>query len=291
MKLILHAGAHFTEEDRLMKCLLRNKEDFARRGTAVPGPGRYRQLLRDAMFALRDAPAATEAHDILLDAILDDESAERLILSHPHLFGAPRAALRNGLLYVTAPERLVHVSDLFRGEEVHLYMALRNPASFLPACFGQSPREELADFMDGVDPRKVRWSDMLNRVREALPELPMTVWCNEDAPLLWAEIIRDMAGLEPGEKIVGAFDLLSSIMSPEGMARFRAYLKTHDALSDGRKRRVMRAFLDRFAIAETLEEEVDMPGWSQDLVSEMSDLYDADMERVEEIPGLRLLLP
>ena len=40
MQVILHTGAHYTDEDRLMKCLLRNKGDFAKRGIAVPGPGK-----------------------------------------------------------------------------------------------------------------------------------------------------------------------------------------------------------------------------------------------------------
>lgn len=274
-----------------MKCLLRNKEDFARRGVAVPGPGRYRQLLRDTLFALHDTPAGTDARDVLLDAILDDERAERIILSHAHLFGAPRAALRHGQIYVNAPERLVHLSELFAQEDIHLFLALRNPASFLPACFGQSPREDVADFMDGVAPRDVRWSDTLARIREALPAMPITVWCSEDSPLIWAQVIREMAGLEEGEKIVGGFDVLASIMTPEGMGRFRAYLKRHDSLGEDQKRRVMRAFLDRYAIEAELEEELDMPGWTQDLVTELSALYDADMARIEAIPDLRLIAP
>ena len=40
MQIIVHTGAHFTDDDRLIKCLLRNKDDFSKRGIAVPGPGR-----------------------------------------------------------------------------------------------------------------------------------------------------------------------------------------------------------------------------------------------------------
>lgn len=58
MQIILHTGAHFTEEERLIKCLLRNQEEFSRRGIAVPGPGRYKKLLKDTLNALRDGPAA-----------------------------------------------------------------------------------------------------------------------------------------------------------------------------------------------------------------------------------------
>ena len=91
MQIVLHVGAHFTEEDRLMKCLLRNKEDFAKRGIAVPGPGRYRKLLREMFTALQDSPPRAEARDVLMDPFLDDQTADRVLLSHANIFGAPRA--------------------------------------------------------------------------------------------------------------------------------------------------------------------------------------------------------
>ena len=85
MQIVLHAGAHDTEEDRLFKTLLRNKEEFAKRGVSIPGPSRYRPLLRDMLGALENAPAAEDAREILLDAILDDEHADQVILSHSHI--------------------------------------------------------------------------------------------------------------------------------------------------------------------------------------------------------------
>lgn len=94
MQLVIHTGAHFSEEERLMKCLLRNKDSFSKKGIAVPGPGKYRRLLKQTLDALRTAPAADGARDVLLDAIMDEEDADRLLLSNAHFFGAPRAAVR-----------------------------------------------------------------------------------------------------------------------------------------------------------------------------------------------------
>lgn len=37
MKVILHAGAHATDEGRLLRGLLRNADDLAARAVAVPG--------------------------------------------------------------------------------------------------------------------------------------------------------------------------------------------------------------------------------------------------------------
>ncbi|MEP4194620.1 MAG: hypothetical protein ABJL99_03200 [Aliishimia sp.] len=291
MHLILHTGAHFTEEERLMKCLLRNKGDFANRGVAVPGPGQYRRLLRDTLQAMRGHTASPEARDILLDDILDGDQPDRLILSNAHFFGAPRACVRAGVLYPNAGERLAQFTQLFPNDQIELFLALRNPATFLPAVFDKSPKEEMQDFLGNVDPCTIRWSMTLAHLQAVAPSVQFTVWCNEDAPLIWAQIIREMANLKDGEKIAGGFDLLSAIMSQEGMARFRAYLKTHPVMTEQQKRRVIAAFLDKFALDEAIEEELDLPGWTDELVDEMTDVYDEDVMRIQQMPGVRMLLP
>ena len=80
-------------------------------------------------------------------------------------------------------------------------------------------------------------------------------------------------------------------MSREGMRRFRAYLRDHPNLTDTQKKRVMIAFLDKYALAEKLEEELDLPGWTGDLVEELTEIYDNDIARLTEIPDLRLITP
>lgn len=291
MQIVLHAGAHFTEEDRLVRCLLRNKEDFSKRGVAVPGPGKYRSLLKDTVSALQDAPPAPDARDVLLDVILDEENAHRMILSHMFLFGAPRACVRNGFIYESAPERVAQLSALFAHDDVQLFLAMRNPGTFLPALFNNAPQDDMTAFLRGADPYSIRWSDTLSAIRAAAPEVTITTWCFEDMPMLWAQIVRDFAGLAPTEKIVGGFDLLSEIMSKEGMQRFRSYLKSHPTMTEIQKRRVIAAFLDKFAIEDEIEEELNAPGWTEEMIETMTDIYEQDMERVAHIPGVTLMTP
>ena len=86
MQLVIHTGAHFSEEERLMKCLLRNKDSFSKKGIAVSGPRKYRRLLKQTLDALRTAPAADGDRDVLLDALMDEEDADRLLLSNAFLW-------------------------------------------------------------------------------------------------------------------------------------------------------------------------------------------------------------
>ncbi len=291
MQLVLHTGAHFTEEDRLLKCLLRNKGEFAQRGVAVPGPSTYRRLLRDTLIAMNDNEPSLSAREVLLDSILDNADADRVILSNAHFYGPPRVAARAGQFYPSAEEKLVRLARIFPADHIHVYMALRNPATFLPALAAKVPEPTQAEFLGRHAPTDIRWSTFIKRIRAAAPSAQITVWCNEDAPLIWGDIIRDMAGLLPGEKIVGAFDLLADIMTKDGMLRFRSYLKSHPDMNEIQKRRVMAAFLDKFAIEDRIEEELDLPGWTEELVETLTDVYDEDVAEIARIPGVEIIAP
>ncbi|RBI82941.1 hypothetical protein DRV85_17365 [Rhodosalinus halophilus] len=291
MRIVLHAGSLATDEDRLIKTLLRNIDHLAPRGVAVPGPSRYRQLLRDTLVSMRRADPAPDAREVLLDTMLDraPEEVERLILSNERFFAAPQQAFAGGVLFPQAEERLANMRRLFPDDGLELYLAVRNPATFLPAVLSSLKGATLEEMMQGLPPSEMRWSNLVARLRDGVPDVPITLWCYEDSPILWGTILREMAGLEQGTKIAGAFDLLGEIMSAEGMQRFRAYLAKHPELTEPLKMRVMAAFLDKFALDEMVEEELDIPGWTEETVTAMTDAYEADVAAIAEMEGVRLL--
>ena len=291
MQLVLHTGVHFTEDERLLKCLLRNQDDLAPLGIKVPGPSTYRNLFRDTLNAMHKTEPSEVARDVLLDAVLDDSPAERVILSDANFFRSPATALQQGMLYSAAPVRMMRMAQLFPEDEIRIFMAIRNPASLVPVLFEKAADKTAESFWGDRGPEDLRWSETISLLREAAPEIPLTIWCNEDAPLIWAQVIREMAGLAPDTKIKGGFDLLHTIMSAGGMQRFRGYLDTHPDMSEAQKRRVITAFLDKFALEEEIEEEIDMPGWTEELVERMTAIYDADVEVIRAIPGVTVISP
>lgn len=293
MQVVLHTGLHATDSDKLLKTLLRNADDFRASGVAIPGPGKYRKLISQMLNGLGDAAPAPGAREVFLDTVLDEDpgNVDRLILSHEHLFSVPKIALQGGLPYRKAEQRLVALSRLFDGDEVEIFMAIRNPASWLPAVFHATPHDELEAFLDGAEPLGLRWSYLVKRIATALPGVPLTLWCDEDSPLIWGQIVREMAGIQYTRKIKGSFSRLSEIMSKEGMKRFRAYLAEHDALTEMQKRRVMVAFLDKYAIEEAIEEELDLPGWTDQKVQTLTEIYEEDLYEIARLPGVTLISP
>ena len=291
MQLVLHTGAHFTEEERLIKCLLRNKAEFARLGVAVPGPSTFRGLMRDTLNAMRKNPPGPGAREVLLDVIMDDQRADRVILSDANFLRTPATAVREGVLYPDAPVRIQNVKQLFSDDEIEIFIAIRNPATLLPILFEKAADKSDAGFWGDRTAEDVRWSETLGLIRQAAPEVPITVWCNEDAPLLWGYVIRQMAGMEPSDKISGGFDLLTAIMSNDGMQRFRTYLAEHPDITEMQRRRVIAAFLDKFAVDEAIEEELDMPGWTSQRVEALTDAYDEDVLELQRLPGVEVITP
>lgn len=125
----------------------------------------------------------------------------------------------------------------------------------------------------------------------AVPQADFTVWCFEDLPILWGDILREMAGVEDESTIVGEFDILKDIMSKEGFARMKTYMDTRPPQTKAQRQRIIMAFLDKFAIEDELEQELDLPGLTQNIVDRVSADYAADLERVAALPGVRLLQP
>ncbi|GLP84576.1 hypothetical protein [Tritonibacter mobilis] len=291
MQIIIHAGAHGTEEDRLMKTLLRNKEDFLERGTSVPGPAKYRSLLKDCMLAAQMGEPSPDSRDFLWDAILEEETAERVILSNPHFFGSQRDALEGQRLYPEAEQRLMAMKALFPEDDLHLFMAIRSPVSFLSKLLEKAGNGRRQTVLNNTNPLDLRWSAMAARIRTAVPDVPITLWCYEDSPFLWAQILREMGDMKPDSKIRGGMDLLASIMTREGMRRLRQYLHERPEMTEVFKRKVFAAFLDKFALEEELEEELDIADWTPEFVEEIEQAYDADVAQLQKIPGVTLLTP
>lgn len=291
MQIILQTGAHSTEHERLLKCLLANREAFARQGIAVPGPGRYRPLLRQTLEAMDGAEPAADARAVLLDEILDDDSADRLLLLNTHFLGTQRDAIGLSGLYPQADRRIAQFRALFPSDRIEVFMAMRNPALFLPAVLSDAAPMRVKALLSELDLMGLRWSDLFGRIREAAPDVALTVWCNEDAPMIWAQVIREMAGLGPGTKISGGFSLLSAIMTRDGMQRFRTYLHKNRDINEVQVRKVIAAFLEKFARDDQIEEELDLPGWTEALIEELTERYDEDMAAVRRIPGLQMIEP
>lgn len=288
MRIAYHIGAHCTDEEKLLRCLLKNRGPLSEQGILVPGPSRYRVALRDAMVQLKGEFADEAMQASLLEQIMEADAAKRMVLSWDSFMAFPQWALRRSL-YPNGPERLRALTRIFPQIETELFLAIRNPAGFLPAMIARQKDRSYEDVVEGTDPLALRWSDLIARIRSVNPEVPLTVWCDEDSPLIWPELLQAISGHAPGTVLEGADDFLATIMTPRGFTRLKAHLGTIPPADIEARRRAVAGYLQRFALPEQVETEVDLPGWTEAYVERLTEGYDRDMERIADIPGVRLI--
>jgi len=92
-------------------------------------------------------------------------------------------------------------------------------------------------------------------------------------------------------ELSGTDDLLAEIMTRNGFKRFQSYLENHPPQNEIQKRRVIAAFLSKFAVAEKIEQELDIPGWTEDYVDQLTDLYEEDLDEVQRMHGVNFIAP
>lgn len=279
MQIVYHLGAHFTDDDRLVKCLAANRDTLSEQGVFVPDPKTYRALLRDYAVKLRGKPASEAQQEDILGQIMGDQHADRLILSWDSFLALPPWALKE-TLYPAAGERVRAFSQLFPAMETQFYLALRNPATFLNQLYRRNNPDSYDSFLAGSDPYELRWSYVIARILETNPDAQLTIWCDEDTPLIWPEVLRALADIPADLPLLGEHDLLATLMSGEGHSRMQAYLETRPPSSIEQRRKIVSAFLDKFALPERIEMAFDMPEWDQDMVNDLTEIYDEDVAKI-----------
>ncbi len=291
MQFVYHLGVHCTDEDRLVTCLSGNRALLAADGVVVPAPERYRPVLRETMTTLRGQPAPPEMQQTVLDAVMDEDGARRVIFSNESFLSAPARALARGTLYAQADQNTHWLRQIFPDAGCEFFIGLRNPATFLPALFARLNAPSFDAFLSDVNLPELQWSDLIARIQSANPGCALTVWCNEDTPLIWPDILRRMADQAPDVALAGVHDFLAEIMTEAGLQRMESYLESHPPANEEQRRRVVAAFLDKFAIKSEIEMELDVPGWTEDLVEDLTERYEEDIFAIERMPDVEVIKP
>lgn len=290
MRIVYHLGAHCTDEERLLRCLLKNRGQLAQQGIVVPGPARYRNLIRDTAVTLRGNAASQDTQALVLDQIMDEDHADRLILSWDSFLAFPQWALRRQL-YPNAGERVRAFTQIFPDIDAEFHLAIRNPATFLPDLFEKQKGKTQDEFLDGINPMDISWPSVIIDILSANPGVPLFVWCDEDTPLIWPEVLQSVSGHSPETQLEETDDLLAAIMTADGFRRMNGYIESHPPQNEFQRRRVVSAFLDKFARPDQIDMELDMPGWTPQLVEAMTAQYDHDVARIAAAPGVTFLAP
>ncbi|MCT4332654.1 hypothetical protein MU516_07210 [Paracoccus sp. YLB-12] len=290
MQMVFHLGVHGTDGDRLLKTLLNNRDWLLRNETEIVSPARHRGLLEEAMMALNGAAATPEMQQIMLDAMLETEAPQRVVMSSPTLLGTPARAVSREGLYPQIGSRSAALAGLFADAHAEFFVAIRNPAVLLSKLTHLN-NGGYAAMMQGADPRNLRWRDTIQRLVRSAQGRRVVIWCHEDVPLIWPELVRLIGDIPPEAPLSGALLYMQELLGEAGMARLNAELGGRDQLSIAQRREIQTAILQDQLPPDAADEEINLPGWTQDLVDQITRDYHADVAEIAVLPGVEFVLP
>lgn len=291
MEIALHLGAHFTDDGRLMRCLSTNQPLLATQRIAVPKLAQYRELLL-AMASTADTDTlAPAAGRMLFETAAIPENSRRAVFSDPKLLGWKGGAVRVDRFYPNAATRIAALRAALRGHSVELFLAIRNPASFIPALLQDMKPAKSKSILKKMAPQTLRWSDLVTELRNAWPEASLSVWCDEDTPFIWHQLLARVSGHSSDTVLAGSYDWFDQVMIKGGAEKLEAYLTSVPPVDDTHRQRVIAAFLDKFCDPDKLDIDVNVAGWDADMVESLSERYEDDVARLAELPGVTLIQP
>ncbi|MFV1495487.1 hypothetical protein VWY34_01300 [Phaeobacter sp. JH20_02] len=285
----LHIGAPFTDEDQLIWSLRRDSARLLQDGVLVRRPGTYLKDLTDLKGRAAKEGVSDEACEDFLEGVLRDADPARVVLSMSAILGVPAWMLNDGRLYRNAGANTAALRAVFADYRCEFFLGLRNPATLVPAGFAAQSQKDWYGFAGDTDLMELRWSEVVGDILTANPDCAITVWCNEETPVVWPQVLGHVTGLGAGYRFTGETDILRQAMTVEGTRRLEAYLAERPKLSEQQRNQVRELFLSYFHAEDAVEEEIDLPGWSQGFVDEMTERYFADIDLIRSLPGVTVI--
>lgn len=291
MRMVYHIGVHGTDGDRMLKTLLNNRAWLSKNRTEVVTPNRHRGIFDEALAALNGGAATAEMEQIMLDAVLDSDDPRRIVCTSAGFLGVPARAIGPEGLYPQAGARIAALANLFPSATSEFFVAIRNPATLIPEVLALMPDGgDYAALMGDTDPETLSWLPAVQRMAKGAQGRRLVVWCHEDVPLIWPDVTRMVGGMPPDVPLSGGLLYMHELLGDQGLRQLRGDLTGRD-LSISARRDVFADHLGRNALADVVDQQIDLPGWTQDRVDRITARYHADLAQIAALPGVEFILP
>lgn len=292
MHVAYHIGSHGTDDGQLLKSLQSNRDTLAAHGVILPAPSSYRDNLREAIHALaREVPSPHQSN-YLLNTMLEGASPQRIVLSYERFICFPKRAFEDQTFLTLVTEKVAGMRQLFPDARISYFMALKNPATFIPDIFREQSDLDYDSFMQGVRPETIAWSHVITRILKADPRAELTVWCDEDTPFIWEDVLRAVSGVARPAPMQGGHERLKRLLQRPGRKEVETVLEqAPDKISPDELPGFIEDLLHDHAQPGVMNQDIDLPGWDQTLVDELTARYDADIARIATMDGVSIILP
>lgn len=281
-----YLGADGTDSGRLLRSVLRSREILGSQSIIVPPPRHYRNLTRAALTVLNGDTSAAERVGALMDEVAAREPADRLVMFAESVFSEPGQAVDGHLLYPLAPLRLAAFRALLQGRPMEFHLALCNPATIAQAL---GTANDGARALTGAEARELSWLATMTEIIRTNPGIRLTLWCYEDAALIWPEVLRALSGYRGPALLDGDNDMLAMLLTEEGYRSLARSLLARPPRSVAERRDRIGTALEADAKPDVLALDVSLPGWGGDDVRVISERYEEDCAEIARLPGVTFI--
>lgn len=299
MHLVLHIGAHGTDEGLIARWLATNAQVLAASGVVAPAPRPFLRALSQTLDVERDTdPLARE--EALLRGLGASGARRRMVVSAPGLLGSVCDAVApDGFYTRDVARRLLGLRTLFPRCRVTFLLAIRAPSGVLPALLPDDAA--LPGLMPLIEADTLPWAGLVASLGRHLPQARTVVWRHEDLDRVWPDILAELVG--PGRALppAGLLDFAALQLSAEARLRLRRYLATTKPGTVGQLRQVADVFARRFgrigddpahgATAFDRARFEALPAWFQSELARLDRGYATEWDDIAGLRAVRVLDP
>ena len=196
---VLHIGAHKTASTHLQQAVRAQRRALLAEGVGFFGPPHF----RSARFAFREVMAWRGPVERLrrrhAPGLVGKHSAmRRLVLSEENILGGAHDAdmFEQGRLYPRAGARTARFIAAAGAQRVTLFLAVRDPASFLMSAYSQKLLSghpmPFDSFIGTLDPAQLSWAELLARLLSVSGVEGCVLWRFEDYPAIAPRVLDAM---------------------------------------------------------------------------------------------------
>ncbi|MCC6001545.1 MAG: hypothetical protein JJU19_11875 [Pararhodobacter sp.] len=300
--IILHLGAHATDEGLIAGWLARNAPALALVGTQTMPGGAFMHAIAQALAdAAADAPAALALPGM---AVPDG----RFVVSVPGLLGpAGSVVSADGFQGAPGIGRLGALGQALPAKtSLTLCLAVGSAWQVLPPLLAAAsartgePAEQLALSLfhaltaqsgPGGLPATLPWVAMIEGLRAQVPDARFVVWRHEDLPQVWPQVLALLAGTVRDLPVAGTDSFALLGQTAEAQERMKRYIAAKPPPTVELMHRVSMAFANSYGSAP-LHRVSDHPPLSAAVRAQIAALdqnYAAECARIGQITGVHML--
>lgn len=285
----LHLGAHKTATSHFRNLLEQNLHLRSDHGLFVPPAIDIRKNI-SRNLPKNNSPNPSQNLPARIPPALTNGD-NRIYLLDENILGEPKNLFGDGLMYPWAGQRVKGAVQHLTDCDLRIFVSIRNPATYVVSAYLEAVRNNgfrsFKGYLGGVPLTAISWITLINRLKSAAGEIPITVWKYEDYMALTPRLVALALGckdLEPA-----TIQPIKSVVRPSMSGRALAEIERENIQIKGRADiHRTKTILQKFSKRKGFEAPV---LWSEAETVALAASYDSDVAKIAEMSGVTMLIP